>query len=59
MRNRPAGLKDQPDTAFSKLVGVPASRCHRGRFSSPQDRSSWLQSLHGTVKMPAGVRARV
>jgi hypothetical protein len=48
MRDRPAGLKHQPDTAFSKLWGVLAWRGHRGSVSSPQDRSSWLRSLHRT-----------
>src|SRR5215217_1865499 len=48
MRDRPAALKDQPDTAFSKFLGVLAWRWHRGSVSSRQDRSSWLGSLHRT-----------
>jgi hypothetical protein len=48
MPDRPAALKDQPDTAFSKFLGVLACRWHRGSVPSSQDRSSWLGSLHRT-----------
>src|SRR5215216_4521345 len=48
VRDRPAALEYQPHTTLSELIRILARGWHRRRLSCPQDRSSWLRSLHRT-----------
>jgi hypothetical protein len=49
MRDRPAGLERQPDTALDQLLGILPCSWHRRRFSCPEDRSSSNQNLRETA----------